>query len=132
MVDHVNVGAVDGPSEAVVKKVQVYILTLSPPKKEGHSENAQTTTRAVKMHTEPKGAQLEHIDDWDRQSYRLFYSTISVDSMQAYTSYIRLVRRHKPTNDAKVTPLPQPWSGFLYIPVNPFRALKTPPSTISK
>ena len=49
------------------------------------------------MSTEPKGDQLEHIEDWDRQSYQLFYSTISVDFMQSYTSYIRFVRRHKPT-----------------------------------
>ena len=48
-VDHVKVGAVDGTSETVVKQVQVYILSLSPPKKEGHSKHAhpKTTTGAV-------------------------------------------------------------------------------------
>ena len=55
-VEHVKVGAVDGPSEAVVKQVQVYIciyvVSLSPPKKEGHSQHAhlKTTTRAVIVH----------------------------------------------------------------------------------
>ena len=38
-----KVGAVDGPSEAVVKKAQVCILSLSPPKKEGHIYGCQFT-----------------------------------------------------------------------------------------
>ena len=52
MVEHVKVGAVNGPSETVVKQVQVCILSLSPAKKEGHSEHAhlKTTTRAVIIH----------------------------------------------------------------------------------
>ena len=43
MVEHVKVGAVDGPSGAVVRKVHDYILSLSPPKKEGHLNGRKLT-----------------------------------------------------------------------------------------
>ena len=43
MVKHVKVGAVDGLPEAVVEHVQVCILSLSPPKKEGHLNGCRFT-----------------------------------------------------------------------------------------
>ena len=76
----------------------IYVYTLKCRSPGDHSENAhpKTTTRRAVIVLSQRGAQLEHIEDRDRQSYQLFYSTISVDSMQSYAPYIRLVRRHEP------------------------------------
>ena len=68
MVEHVIVGAVDGPSEAVVEQVHVFILSLSPPKKEGHFEHAHpkmtnselSNTAVVLVHCAKGGSTRTH------------------------------------------------------------------------
>ena len=64
----------EGPSGGGDKKIEkMYIIKYRSPG--DHSEHAhpKTTNSDHNMHsicTEPKGAQLEHIEYWDRQSYQ--------------------------------------------------------------
>ena len=55
----------EGPSRGGEDKKMKYILKYRSPG--GHSEHAHPKrTKKKQLYTEPKRAQLEHIEDWDR------------------------------------------------------------------
>ena len=93
-----------GPSGEGEDKNIEYVFKYRSPG--GHSEHARPKTTISEQGNSSststlsqKGAQLEHIEDWDRQSYQLFYS-YHLRGFYAVTHiiYIRLVvRSHKPT-----------------------------------